>query len=52
MLDRKLTEKIIKKFHKILKYDILDSRIECVSVGEYKQRLNIIGSGIRTMFPK
>ena len=49
--DKKLTEKMIKEFHKILKDGTSDSRAEWFNVGEYKQRANIIGSGIKTTSP-
>ena len=55
MLDvavKKLTEKMIKEFHKILKDGTSDSRVEWFNVGEYKQRANTIGSGIKTTSPK
>ncbi len=49
--DKKLTEKMIKEFHKILKNGTSDSRVEWFNVGEYKQRANTIGSGIKTTSP-
>ena len=49
--DKKLTETMIKKFHKILKDGTSDSRVEWFSVGEYKQRANTIGNGIKTTSP-
>lgn len=49
--DKKLTEKIIKEFHKILKDGTSDSRVEWFNVGEYKQRANTIGNGIKTTSP-
>ena len=49
--DKKLTEKMIKEFHKILKDGTSDSRVEWFNVGEYKQRTNTIGSGIKTTSP-
>ena len=49
--DKKLTEKMIKEFHKILKDGTSDSRVEWFNVGEYKQRANTIGSGIKTTSP-
>ena len=49
--DKKLTEKLIKEFHKILKDGTSDSRVEWFNVGEYKQRANTIGSGIKTTSP-
>ena len=54
MLDvanKKLTENMIKEFHKILKDGTLDSRVEWFNVGEYKQRANTIGNGIKTTSP-
>ena len=49
--DKKITEKMIKEFHTILKDGISDSRVEWFNVGEYKQRANTIGSGIKTTSP-
>ena len=49
--DKKLTEKMIKEFHKILKEGTSDSRVEWFNVGEYKKRANTIGSGIKTTSP-
>lgn len=49
--DKKLTERMIKEFHKILKDGTSDSRVEWFNVGEYKQRANTIGSGIKTTSP-
>ncbi len=49
--DKKLTEKMVKEFHKILKDGTSDSQIEWFNVGEYKQRANTIGSGIKTTSP-
>lgn len=49
--DKKLTETMIKEFHKILKDGTSDSRVEWFNVGEYKQRANTIGSGIKTTLP-
>ena len=49
--DKKLTETMIKEFHKILKDGTSDSRVEWFSVGEYKQRANTIGNGIKTTSP-
>ena len=42
---------MIKEFHKILKDGTLDSRVEWFNVGEYKQRANTIGNGIKTTSP-
>ena len=50
--DKKLTEKMIKNFHKILKDGTSDSRTEWFNVGEYKQRANTIGNGIKTTSPQ
>ena len=49
--DKKLNEKMIKEFHKILKNGTSDSRVEWFNVGEYKQKANQIGSGISTALP-
>ena len=49
--DKKLNEKMIKEFHKILKNGTSDSRVEWFNVGEYKQRANKIESGISTTLP-
>lgn len=49
--DKKLTEKMIKEFHKILKEGTSDSRVEWFNVGEYKKIANTIGSGIKTTLP-
>ena len=49
--DKKLTETMIKEFHKILKDGTSDSRVEWFSVGEYKQKANTIGNGIKTTSP-
>lgn len=49
--DKKLNEKMIKEFHKILKNSTSDSRVEWFNIGEYKQRANTIGSGIKTTLP-
>lgn len=49
--DKKLTEKLIKEFHMILKDGTSDSRVEWFNVGEYKQRANTIESGIKTTLP-
>ena len=50
--DKKLTEKMIKEFHKILKDGTSDSRVEWFNVGDYKQKVNTIGSGIKTTSPE
>ncbi|MBR2744490.1 MAG: Fic family protein [Clostridia bacterium] len=49
--DKKLTEKMIKEFHKILKEGTSDGRLDWFNVGEYKQRANMIGNGIKTTSP-
>ena len=49
--DKKLTEKMIKEFHKILKDGTSDSRVEWFNVGEYKNRSNTIGNGLKTTSP-
>ncbi len=49
--DKKLTENMIKEFHKTLKDATSDSRVEWFNGGEYKQRANTIGSGIKTTSP-
>jgi Fic family protein len=49
--DKKLTEKMIKEFHKKLKEGTSDSRLDWFNVGEYKQRANAIGNGIKTISP-
>ena len=49
--DKKITEKMIKEFHKILKESTSDSKVEWFNVGEYKKRPNTIGSGIKTTSP-
>jgi Fic family protein len=41
--DRKLSEDIIKSFHKILKNNTSDSRKEWFNVGDYKMKPNMIG---------
>ena len=50
--DKKLTEKMIKEFHKILKDGTSDSRVEWFNVGDYKQKVNTIGYGIKTTSPE
>lgn len=49
--DKKLTEKMIKEFHKILKEGTSDSRKEWFVVGEYKKLANEVG-GLKTTTPK
>ena len=50
--DKKLTEKMIKEFHKILKDGTSDSRVEWFKVGYYKQMANTIGEGVKTTLPQ
>lgn len=49
--DKRLTEEIIKKFHKILKEGTMDSQKEWFNVGEYKKLANEAGS-MKTSSPK
>lgn len=49
--DKKLTEKMIKEFHKILKEGTSDSRKEGFVVGNYKKLANEVG-GLKTTEPK
>lgn len=49
--DKKLTEKMIKEFHKILKNGTSDSRKEWFVVGDYKKLPNEVG-GMKTTMPK
>ena len=49
--EEKLTEEMIKEFHKILKEGASDSRKEWFNVGEYKQKANEVGN-IKTTLPK
>lgn len=49
--DEKLTEEIIKKFHKILKEGTSDSRKDWFVVGDYKKLANEVG-GLKTSYPK
>lgn len=49
--DKKLTEKMIKEFHKILKEGTSDSRKEWFVVGNYKKLANEVG-GLKTTEPK
>lgn len=49
--DKKLTEKMIKEFHKILKEGTSDSRKDWFNVGEYKKLPNEVG-GLKTTDPK
>lgn len=49
--EKKLTEEMIKKFHKILKEGTLDSKKEWFNVGEYKKLANEAGN-MQTSLPK
>lgn len=49
--DEKLTEKMIKEFHKILKEGASDSRKDWFVVGDYKKLSNEVG-GLKTTEPK
>lgn len=49
--DKKLTEKLIKEFHKILKEGTSDSRKDWFVVGDYKKLSNEVG-GLKTTNPK
>ncbi len=49
--DEKLTEKMIKEFHKILKEGTSDSRKDWFNIGEYKKLANEVG-GLKTTEPK
>lgn len=49
--DEKLTEKMIKEFHKILKEGTSDSRKDWFIVGDYKKLANEVG-GLKTTEPK
>ena len=49
--DKKLTENMIKKFHKILKEGTMDSTKEWFNVGEYKKLPNEVGD-MKTTSPK
>lgn len=49
--DKKLTEKMIKEFHKILKEGTSDSRKDWFIVGDYKKLPNEVG-GLKTAEPK
>ena len=51
IVDKKLTEKMIKEFHKILKEGTSDSRKDWFNVGEYKKLPNEVG-GLKTTDPK
>ena len=49
--DKKLTEKMIKEFHKILKEGTSDSKLDWFNVGEYKKLANQTGT-METSSPK
>ena len=49
--DKKLTENMIKDFHKILKEGTSDSRKDWFTVGDYKKLTNEVG-GLKTTAPK
>jgi Fic family protein len=49
--EEKLTEEMIKEFHKILKEGTMDSRKEWFNVGDYKKVVNEAGS-MKTSTPK
>ena len=49
--DKKLTEKIIKEFHKILKEGTSDDRKDWFIIGDYKKLANEVG-GLKTTNPK
>lgn len=49
--DKKLTEKMIKEFHKILKEGTSDSKKDWFTVGEYKKLANEVGE-LKTSSPK
>ncbi|MBQ9314288.1 MAG: Fic family protein [Clostridia bacterium] len=49
--DKKLTEKMIKEFHRMLKEGSSDSKKEWFAVGEYKKLTNEVG-GLKTSSPK
>lgn len=51
-VDKKLTEKMIKDFHKILKSNTSDSEKDWFNVGDYKTKANYIGSDVKTTSPK
>lgn len=48
--DEKLTEDLIKEFHRLLKRNTSDERKEWFRVGDYKARANVVG-GMRTTSP-
>ena len=49
--DKKITEKMIKEFHKILKQGTSDSKKDWFAVGDYKTLANEVG-GLKTSSPK
>lgn len=49
--DKKITEKMIKEFHKILKQGTSDSKKDWFAVGDYKKLANEVG-GLKTSSPK
>ncbi len=49
--EEELTEAFIKELHYILKHDTRDSFLSWFSVGEYKQRANVVG-GRKTTIPE
>ena len=49
--DKKLTENMLKEFHKILKEGTSDSRKDWFVVGDYKKMQNVVG-GLKTTEPK
>ena len=49
--DKKLTEKMLKEFHKILKEGTSDSRKDWFVIGDYKKLPNEVG-GLKTTDPK
>lgn len=49
--EKKLTEKMVKEFHKILKKGTSDSKKDWFAVGEYKKLPNEVG-GLKTTDPK
>ena len=51
MADKKLTESMIKDFHKILKEGTSDSRKDWFAAGDYKKLPNEVG-GLKTTEPK
>lgn len=48
--DQELTESIIKEFHKLIKSNTSDSRKDWFSVGDYKQKPNMVGDN-KTVLP-